>query len=91
MGSQSWILLSLVFLSIASACDEDACQAGFAAGTAGSCAAGAVGGVASAFACTVGAIFTFGASCAVALGVTAVGAGLCGGLSAGSSSGSYFH
>ena len=72
----------LVIIATAShgvlSCDSDACHIGSSGAMATGCTVGAtVGGIASGVACTAGAVFTFGLSCAIALGATAAVAGGC--------------
>ena len=74
--------MALVIIATAShgvlSCDSNACHIGSSAALATGCKVGAtVGSIASGLACTVGAVFTFGLSCAVALGATAAVAGGC--------------
>ena len=76
------IFLALAIIATAShgvlSCDSDACHIGSSAAMATGCTVGAtVGGIASGVACTAGAVFTFGLSCAIALGATAAVAGGC--------------
>ena len=60
-------------------CDNKGCRVGFAVGHAATCAASTVGSaVVTTLACSVGAVFTFGLSCAASLAGVGVSAGLCG-------------
>ena len=75
-------LIVAILPHLATACDVDACKIGTSTGLAIGCtAASTVAGVGTGLACTVGAIFTFGISCAVGVGVTAAIAGGCAGAS----------
>ena len=71
-------LIVVILPHFATACDVDACQIGTSTGMAVGCtAATTFGGVAAGLGCTVGAVFTFGASCALTIGATALIGGGC--------------
>ena len=79
------MFLALPFLPyLVSGCDSNACKIGSSAGIAAVCAAGTTAlGFASSAVCFLTGAFTFGASCALAVGATvAVGAGCAAGSSA---------
>jgi len=71
-------LIVAILPYLATACDVDACKVGTSTGLAVGCTAvSTLAGVGTGLACTVGAIFTFGASCAAAVAVTSAIAGGC--------------
>ena len=71
-------LIVAVLPHLATACDVDACKVGTSTGLAVGCTAvSTLAGVGTGFACTVGAVLSFGLSCVAAVAGTAAIGGAC--------------